>query len=248
MANKGAYLTNGQYLSNDDYLVSDNNQFVAVMQDDGNFVLYYATTTSPPNPDFSRPYWSCGANAVKNYSGVAHGGQYIAMMQSDGNFVLYNGSDPAHLGTPYWATNTNQSPPSQYFAIIQDDANFVVYRGTPSISGTPVWDTKTNLATQGAQGATGFGTSGVARTGSGSVIPPPPAPEAGQTLQSITQGDPRFDKQVFVQMNQREYPGKLMEILRYSNGQTIEYFSVSLVNPSRPLPARWFTSDQVKFV
>ena len=40
MANKGSFLATGQYLSVGDYLVSDNGEFFAVMQSDGNFVLY----------------------------------------------------------------------------------------------------------------------------------------------------------------------------------------------------------------
>ena len=40
MANKGSFLATGQYLSVGDYLVSDNGEFFAVMQSDGNFVFY----------------------------------------------------------------------------------------------------------------------------------------------------------------------------------------------------------------
>jgi hypothetical protein len=40
VANKGAFLTPGQYLNTGDYLVSENGLFFAIMQTDGNFVIY----------------------------------------------------------------------------------------------------------------------------------------------------------------------------------------------------------------
>ena len=131
MANKGSVLTAGQYLSTDDYLVSDNGQYFAIMQRDGNFVLYYATSTQPPNPDWSRPYWASNTNQAQP------SGQYFAIMQGDVNFVLYHGCDPTY---GYWASNTNQG---QYFAIMQDDGNFVLYHGTPSNLGAAYWATNT---------------------------------------------------------------------------------------------------------
>jgi phosphate transport system substrate-binding protein len=145
MANKGGVLTAGQYLSscNDDYLLSDNGQYFAIMQRDGNFVLYHATSTQPPNPDLSRPYWASNTNQAQP------SGQYFAIMQGDGNFVLYHGCDPTY---GYWASNTNQG---QYFAIMQDDGNFVLYHGTPSNLGAAYW--ATNTVVQGSIPTTASG-------------------------------------------------------------------------------------------
>ena len=96
MANKGSFLATGQYLSVGDYLVSDNGEFFAVMQSDGNFVLYRGS-----GPSDNQGYiWSISHTSLPT-------GQYVAIMQGDGNFVVYQGSDPAHQGTPIWATNTS---------------------------------------------------------------------------------------------------------------------------------------------
>lgn len=137
-ANKGSFLPTGQYLSSctDDYLLSDNGQYFAIMQRDGNFVLYHATSTQPPNPDWSRPYWASNTNQAQP------SGQYVAIMQGDGNFVLYHGCDPTAATNAYWASNTYQAQ-SQYFAIMQDDGNFVLYHGTPSNRGAAYWATNT---------------------------------------------------------------------------------------------------------
>ncbi len=130
-------LQTGQWMSNDTYLVSPNGQYVALMQDDSNFVLYHATSTQPPNPDWSRPYWSVNGNASSNLGGKAQGGKYVARMQDDGNFVLYNGTDPGHFSGPYWASHTNRGAGS-YHLDMQSDGNLVVYNGS-----TPLWASNT---------------------------------------------------------------------------------------------------------
>jgi hypothetical protein len=40
MAGKGSWLASGQYLAVGDYLAAPNGQYFAVMQSDGNFVIY----------------------------------------------------------------------------------------------------------------------------------------------------------------------------------------------------------------
>src|SRR5689334_7924831 len=128
MANKGSSLPAGQFLQIGDYLVSDNGQYFAVMQGDGNFVLYYATATVPPTPDGKRPFWA---------TNTSHSGSCFAIMQNDGNFVLYAGLDPAHAAAPYWASNTNKGS-GQYTLIMQNDGNLVLYR-----QGTALWASNT---------------------------------------------------------------------------------------------------------
>ena len=81
MANKGSFLATGQYLSVNDYLVSDNGEFFAVMQSDGNFVLYRGS-----GPSDNQGYiWSISHTSLP-------AGQYFAIMQGDGNFVVYHGA------------------------------------------------------------------------------------------------------------------------------------------------------------
>jgi hypothetical protein len=143
MANKGSFLATGQYLSVGDYLVSDNGEFFAVMQNDGNFVLYRGS-----GPSDNQGYiWSISHTSLPT-------GQYFAIMQSDGNFVVYHGSDPAHQGAPIWATNT--SGQSFVYAIMQSDGNFVLYRGSgPGDIQGFVWATNTPWATQPHRVTTG---------------------------------------------------------------------------------------------
>ena len=143
MANKGSFLATGQYLSVGDYLVSDNGEFFAVMQSDGNFVLYRGS-----GPSDNQGYiWSISHTSLPT-------GQYFAIMQSDGNFVVYQGSDPAHQGAPIWATNT--SGQSFVYAIMQSDGNFVLYRGSgPGDIQGFVWATNTPWATQPHRVTTG---------------------------------------------------------------------------------------------
>ncbi len=81
----GDSLAPGQELSNAQSLTSGNGRFRAVMQVDGNFVVY----------DGTRATWSTDTNGR---SGVR------AVMQTDGNFVLYQG------GSAVWHTHTNGQP------------------------------------------------------------------------------------------------------------------------------------------
>jgi len=137
MANKGSWLSTGAYLSVNDYLVAGNGQYFAIMQGDGNFVIYQGS-----DPTHQGAFvWN---------SGPAPGlGQYFAIMQGDGNFVIYQGSDPTHQGAFVW--NSGPAPGlGQYFAIMQDNGNFVLYHGSgPSQQGAFIWDIKTALGPDG---------------------------------------------------------------------------------------------------
>jgi hypothetical protein len=105
----GSYLTAGQTLRGGDYLLSPNGQYSAVMQDDGNFVLYWGRW-----PDrVVGPMW---ASDTGGKSGVT------ATMQTDGNLVLNGGG---------WMTGTGgRSGP--LFAAMQDNGDFALWLGTPA--------------------------------------------------------------------------------------------------------------------
>jgi thioredoxin len=121
MANKGFSLTTGAYLATNDYLVSASGLYFAIMQSDGNLVIYHGSD-------------SAHQGAFVWNSGVAPGaGEYFAIMQSDGNLVIYHGSDPAHQGAFVW--NSGKAPGAGvYVATMQNDGNLVVTKGT-----TVVW-------------------------------------------------------------------------------------------------------------
>jgi len=126
MANRGSVLTAGQALSGGDYLVSPNGQYCAVMQADGNFVLYWGYL-----PD--RLIGAMWASDTQD-----HPGNLSLVMQGDHNLVLYQGS------TPLWASNTDTTQdPGHVFAKMQDDGNFVLYHGTPDSTGASYWDSGT---------------------------------------------------------------------------------------------------------
>ena len=103
-----------------DFLVSPNGTYTAIMQADGNFVVYQGTG--------GHVIWASGV-----VPGVGNG-PYNAVMQGDGNFVVYQGTGG---GSAIWASGVipgvGQGP---YSAVMQDDGNFVIYQGT---GGNAIW-------------------------------------------------------------------------------------------------------------
>lgn len=96
-------------------LTSANGRHRAVMQGDGNFVLYRTGGAAK---------WATGTD------GRAIG---EIIMQSDGNLVMY---DP---GGAVWATGTDRNPGA--FLVMQDDGNLVIYNAARA----PLWATGTNI-------------------------------------------------------------------------------------------------------
>lgn len=88
-----------QRLNPGEQLVSGNGRYRAVMQGDGNFVVY----------DPTRPVWATATNVPGSF----------LINQSDGNMVVV-----APDGRPLWASATNV-PGSTL--VMQDDRNLVVY-------------------------------------------------------------------------------------------------------------------------
>lgn len=119
---KGSTLAAGEVLNVNEFLLSAGGAYSAIMQKDGNFVIYEGSPQTS-----ATPIWATGTQRQV--------GTYFAAMQNDGNFVLYNGS-PVQQGSPYWASQT-QSSTGAYFLIMQDDGNLVIYAGRPTwASGT----------------------------------------------------------------------------------------------------------------
>src|SRR5438045_734450 len=112
VANKGSSLATNQSLNMGDFLVSPNGNYTAIMQDDGNFVVYQGT----------------GGHAIWA-SGVVPGasnGPYHAIMQNDGNFVVYQGTG----GHAIWASGVIPGAGNgPYNAVMRNDGNFVIYQG-----------------------------------------------------------------------------------------------------------------------
>ncbi|XP_020489333.2 B-type lectin plumieribetin [Labrus bergylta] len=78
------FLSKNDELRKGDYLISNNGEYKAIFQDDGNFVVYGW-----------KPVWSsdtAGSDALR------------VCMQADSNLVMYNKCDE-----PKWHTNTSSS-------------------------------------------------------------------------------------------------------------------------------------------
>jgi hypothetical protein len=100
-------LNSGQGLSAGEVLYSNNGNFFATMQSDGNFVVY-----------------KTGGQSLWSTNTTGSGADW-AVMQTDGNFVLYNRSQ----GRAVWSSNTafNQSS----YAAITDFGQWLVFRNDP---------------------------------------------------------------------------------------------------------------------
>ena len=117
-AGQGTLSTN-QVLRAGQDIVSSNGYY-AVVQDDGNFVLY-----APGG----HPLWASNTVGTGSHDWLA--------MQGDGNLVLYNGAYPAQ-GRAVWADGKNGSGTANWLAV-QTDGNLVEYTS----AGKPVWATNT---------------------------------------------------------------------------------------------------------
>jgi hypothetical protein len=103
-ANLGTTLNAGQTLHAGQALWSADGHYEAIMQDDGNFVVYAA-----------------GGGAVWSSGTDGNPGAWLAM-QTDGNLVVYTAA-----GQPLWYTSTE--PSANDSLIMQADGNLVIYSG-----------------------------------------------------------------------------------------------------------------------
>ena len=105
-------------------LVSPDKKTQAVMQEDGNLVVYYAEGTVRVAKWDSKTMGNAGSHLE---------------LQQDGNLVIY-GKDHRAL----WQACTVH-PFSNFFLQLQDDSNLVAYAGTSALDATAaVWSTMTD--------------------------------------------------------------------------------------------------------
>jgi len=105
-------LTANQALTSNQSLWSSDGRFEAIMQGDGNLVVYGPS----------------GAIYSSNTASASSAGSQL-IMQSDGNLVIYNPS-----GAAIWSSST--APSDGDYLIMQSDGNLVVYSG----GGSPLWN------------------------------------------------------------------------------------------------------------
>jgi hypothetical protein len=103
----GDTLRNGQRLHHHQRITSQNGRFHAIMQGDGNFVVYEGT----------RAVWASNTT----------NGLYITP-QSDHNLVIYDRENRA-----VFMTNTQNRGSNRAHLIMQNDANLVLYDGSAPI-------------------------------------------------------------------------------------------------------------------
>ena len=100
----------GHHLTTNQYLKSKNGQFIAILQEDGNFVLY--NRDKGGKADFASNTYSKPTNQVQ--------------LRNDGHITVIDKSNP---GNPYWKSRRNTDG-GECFLVMQDDGNLVGYRGT----------------------------------------------------------------------------------------------------------------------
>lgn len=118
----------GGSLATNQQLVSSNRMYRAIMQADGNFVIY---------DQYSHAIWATGTDGRES-------APFNLDMQGDGNVVLYAWS-AQHCPSfapcdATWASNTNGKGVGPYYLIMQNDGNLVAYDST----GAATWASNTN--------------------------------------------------------------------------------------------------------
>lgn len=97
-------------------LISSSGEYIAIMQTDGNFVLYRTIG------DQVSPIWATNTR----------GNDHRIVMQRDNNLVIYDASSKGH-----WDSNTSQQKARPAASLVlQDDGNLVIYSG----DGGGLWD------------------------------------------------------------------------------------------------------------
>lgn len=91
----GSVIDGGKVISAGNYLLSPNGSCKAVMQGDGNFVIYKS----------GKAIWCSATNTSAFFS-------YFATMQADGNFVIYGQNGTSK--TAVWSSGTNYGAVSGY--------------------------------------------------------------------------------------------------------------------------------------
>lgn len=123
------------FVSDGAWVTSQNEEYVLILQPDGNLVLYQVIGNPPPfKPGVSfmgQALWAAGTFDNKGDTFV---------VQADGNLVVYN-SD----GNPIWASNTEGIVPIGLF--VQNDGNLVLYKQAPAWASNTNSDNATMAAT-----------------------------------------------------------------------------------------------------
>ncbi|HEY7390854.1 MAG TPA: hypothetical protein VH640_20225 [Bryobacteraceae bacterium] len=122
----GDTLSSGAALETDQALASQNGIYQAVVQADGNFVVFHGR----------KAIWATATNGKGTLP-------FRLAMQSDGNLVLYGSGTQCAANEPCaatWASKTYERGTAPYTLTMQDDGNLVIYDSTKKA----IWSTRTN--------------------------------------------------------------------------------------------------------
>ena len=115
-------LSNGATLHQEGYLRSTNDAYFAIMQRDGNLVVYTSRDFSPVNAQWSSNSFDKGQPP------------FCLIMQDNGNLVIHDVNDKK-----IWSTNTAGKGVKPHYLTMQIDRNLVLYDGYHR----PIWASNT---------------------------------------------------------------------------------------------------------
>ncbi|CAF3644682.1 unnamed protein product [Rotaria sp. Silwood1] len=115
-------LQNGAVLYQEGYLRSTNDAYYAIMQRDGNFVVYTSRDFSPVNAQWSSNSTNKGQQPFR------------LIMQDNGNLVIRDVNNKV-----IWSTHTAGKGVKPHHLIMQIDRNLVLYDGNHQ----PIWASNT---------------------------------------------------------------------------------------------------------
>jgi hypothetical protein len=137
MAYKGFQLLINQALHPGDYLETGDGLFVALMQLDGNLVVYPGTKAIGLGPNQEQ-------GAVWASNSYRDSRQCVALTQSDGNFAIYPtpdavGKAPTEQTGAIWATNTSGAIGGPYFVVLLRHGALTVGSGASGPGMSLLW-------------------------------------------------------------------------------------------------------------
>ena len=131
------------WLHTNEYLRAPGGGYVAVLQNDNNFVIYQ--TGDPKNANAGNHRWNYNNNQSLGSSGPA-----VLRIQADGHFCVYKGSVNAQGQGVKCVPAGAGGPIGRYYLTLQDDGNLVIYKGSgPADSRGSIWDRITTAPSSG---------------------------------------------------------------------------------------------------
>ena len=125
-------LYSSQILKSGQELVSENGAYHAIMQHDGNFVIYFSGNFESENAIWSSGTW--------NHHYVR---PFYLRINYDGNLVIYDARNKPcwaikHIGNKdFWISNKSSEEFVFYKLVLENDGNLVIY----DINNKIIWKT-----------------------------------------------------------------------------------------------------------